>query len=58
MVNGHYRPAYLGDLGACGCQVGATADAGSGFDLSSIPLWAWIAAGAAVFLMMTKKQGR
>jgi hypothetical protein len=57
MVNGHYRPVgYLGDLGCCGCQGSAPATTGSGFDLSSIPTWAWwVAAGVGAFMLLKKK---
>lgn len=59
MVNGMYqRGAYMGDLGTCGCQVATAPDAGGGFDLSGIPLWVWLVAGGAAFLLLTKKQGR
>lgn len=59
MVNGFYRPAYLNDLGCCGCETGtAAADqtGGGGFDLSSIPTWAWwVAAGIGAFMILRKK---
>jgi MYXO-CTERM domain-containing protein len=56
-ANGHYTPAYLNDLGCCGCQSApATTPAPSEFDFHSIPLWVWIAAGAGAFLLLSKKQ--
>lgn len=58
MVNGFYRPAFLNDLGCCGCESSsaAAADATGGFDLSSIPTWAWwVAAGIGAFMILRKK---
>ena len=57
MVNGMYRPAFLNDLGCCGCQSGTKADeTGGGFDLSSIPTWAWIAAAVVGGFLILKKK--
>lgn len=54
MVNGMYGRG-LADLGTCGCQVATPEASAGGFDISSIPLWVWLVAGGAAFLLMSKK---
>lgn len=56
MINGMYRPSYMGDLGCCGCQSATPMQGPSGFDFASIPMWAWIAAGVGAFFLLSKKQ--
>jgi hypothetical protein len=48
----------LADYMGCGCASPPADSTAGGFDLASIPLWAWIALGAGAFLLMSKKQGR
>lgn len=57
MVNGLYRPSYLNDLGCCGCQGPTATDTSTGgFDFSSIPTWAWIAAAVVGGFLILKKK--
>jgi hypothetical protein len=46
----------LADLDNCGCQTGAAPPAADGFDFSSIPTWAWIAAAVFAGAMILKKK--
>lgn len=61
MVNGQYRRGLhdLSDMGCCGCGSAGTMPATEphpGFDLSSVPTWAWIAAAVVGGFMLLKKK--